>query len=118
MSAPPITLLTDFGLRDGYVGAMKGVLLTRSPGVQLVDLSHEIPPGAIDAGAYVLAQAALGFPEGTVHLAVVDPGVGSSRRAAGVTSTSSGYRASWRAIPGRSARAIRRRRHWPGYSSN
>ncbi len=80
MSAPPITLLTDFGLRDGYVGAMKGVLLTRSPGVQLVDLSHEIPPGAIDAGAYVLAQAALGFPEGTVHLAVVDPGVGSSRR--------------------------------------
>ncbi len=75
-----ITLLTDFGLRDGYVGAVKGVLHSRCSGVQLVDLSHEITPGAIDAGAYVLAQAAPGFPEGTVHLAVVDPGVGSSRR--------------------------------------
>jgi S-adenosylmethionine hydrolase len=75
-----VTLLTDFGLRDGYVGAMKGVLLSRCSGVQLVDLSHEIAPGAIDAGAYVLAQAAPRFPEGAVHLAVVDPGVGSSRR--------------------------------------
>ena len=75
-----ITLLTDFGLQDGYVGAVKGVLHSRCSGVQLVDLSHEITPGAIDAGAYVLAQAAPGFPEGTVHLAVVDPGVGSSRR--------------------------------------
>ena len=57
MTAPIVTLLTDFGLQDGYVGAMKGVLLTRCPRVHLVDLTHEIPPGAIDTGAYVLWQA-------------------------------------------------------------
>jgi S-adenosylmethionine hydrolase len=81
VTASVVTLLTDFGLRDGYVGAMKGTLLSRCPGVQLIDLSHEIPPGGIDAGAYVLRQAAPWFPNGTVHVAVVDPGVGSSRRA-------------------------------------
>ena len=81
MSAPLITLLSDFGSRDGYVGAMKGVLLSRCPQAQLVDLSHEIEPGGIAAGSWALAQAAPRFPAGSVHLAVIDPGVGSKRRA-------------------------------------
>jgi S-adenosylmethionine hydrolase len=81
LTPPIVTLLTDFGLRDGYVGAMKGVLLSRCADLRMVDLSHEVPPGDIDAGAYVLRQATSRFPAGTVHLAVVDPGVGSSRRA-------------------------------------
>jgi S-adenosylmethionine hydrolase len=76
-----VTLLTDFGTRDGYVGAVKGVLLARCPGATLVDVTHEIPPGDVAAGAFVLAQAAPWFPAGTVHVAVVDPGVGSGRRA-------------------------------------
>jgi S-adenosyl-L-methionine hydrolase (adenosine-forming) len=82
MSGPVVTLLTDFGQRDGYVGAMKGVVLARSGalGVQMVDLTHGITPGAIAEAAYVLHQAARWFPKGTVHLAVVDPGVGSARR--------------------------------------
>lgn len=81
MSRPTVTLLTDFGLRDGYVAAVKGVLLSRCPEVRLVDVSHEIPPGAIATAAFVLGQAVPYFPAGTVHLAVVDPGVGSVRRA-------------------------------------
>ena len=76
-----VTLLSDFGTRDGYVGALKGSLLQRAPGARLIDLSHDIAPGAIASGAFVLAQAAPHFPSGTVHLAVVDPGVGSLRRA-------------------------------------
>ncbi len=80
MSGPIVTLLTDFGLRDGYVGAVKGVILSRCPAARLVDLSHEIAPGDIGAAAYVLGQSASYFPPDTVHLAVVDPGVGSRRR--------------------------------------
>jgi S-adenosylmethionine hydrolase len=76
-----VTLLSDFGTRDGYVGAVKGVLLSRCPGATLVDVTHEIPPGDVAAGAFVLGQAAPYFPAGSVHLAVVDPGVGSERRA-------------------------------------
>ena len=76
-----VTLLSDFGTRDGYVGALKGSLLRRAPGARLIDVSHDIAPGAIASGAFVLAQAAPHFPSGTVHLAVVDPGVGSERRA-------------------------------------
>ena len=76
-----VALLTDFGTRDGYVGAMKGVLLSRAPAVALIDVSHEIPAGDVSAAAYVLSQAAPHFPAGTVHLVVVDPGVGSERRA-------------------------------------
>jgi S-adenosylmethionine hydrolase len=76
-----VTLLSDFGLADGYAGAMKGAILAREPGLALVDLTHAIPPGDIDAGSVALAQAAPHFPAGTVHLAVVDPGVGSERRA-------------------------------------
>jgi S-adenosylmethionine hydrolase len=75
-----ITLTTDFGLADGYVGIMKGVILGILPDVQLVDLSHDIAPYDVRQAAYVLAQAAPHFPEATVHLAVVDPGVGTVRR--------------------------------------
>ncbi len=77
-----ITLLSDFGTRDAYVGIMKGVILGISPSVRLVDLTHEIPPQAIRLGALVLRSAVEYFPEGTIHLAVVDPGVGSARQAA------------------------------------
>lgn len=79
--APPlITLLTDFGTRDSFVASMKGVILAINPSVHLVDLSHDIPPHAIREAAYCLNGCYKTFPEGTVHVAVVDPGVGSTRR--------------------------------------
>jgi S-adenosylmethionine hydrolase len=81
-----VTLTTDFGDRDGYVGAMKGVLLSMCPGVTLVDVTHGIPRGDVRCGAFALAQASSLFPPGTVHLAVVDPGVGSERAGVVVTS--------------------------------
>jgi S-adenosylmethionine hydrolase len=81
MKRPLITLLTDFGLKDHYVAAMKGVILGIAPEAQLVDITHEIGAYAIAEAAYTLEQAVSCFPEGTVHLVVVDPGVGSSRRA-------------------------------------
>lgn len=74
-----LTLLSDFGVRDAYVAAMKGAILRIGPSLQLVDVSHEIPPQDIMQGAFVLRDAARFFPEGTVHVAVVDPGVGSER---------------------------------------
>lgn len=79
-----VTLLTDFGLSDGYTAAMKGVLLTQAPGVVLVDISHEVPRHDIAAGAFILASATPCFPSGTIHVAVVDPGVGSGRSAVAV----------------------------------
>lgn len=75
-----ITLTTDFGLADGYVGTMKGVILGIAPAARLVDLSHEITPQNVPQAAYILRRAAPYFPLGTIHLAVVDPGVGSARR--------------------------------------
>ncbi|HWP66277.1 MAG TPA: SAM-dependent chlorinase/fluorinase [Candidatus Limnocylindria bacterium] len=75
-----MTLTTDFGLSDPFVGIMKGVIATRAPGVPVIDVSHGIPPQAVIVGAFVLRQAAPYFPAGTVHVAVVDPGVGSDRR--------------------------------------
>lgn len=75
-----VTLLTDFGLADYYVGAVKGTLLRLAPRARLVDLSHEIAPGDVEGAGDLLAGAAPTFPPGTVHLAVVDPGVGSARR--------------------------------------
>jgi S-adenosylmethionine hydrolase len=75
-----VTLLTDFGERDGYAGILKGVILARCPNAQLVDLTHEIEPQDIMGGAFILANAVSAFPHGTIHLAVVDPGVGSERR--------------------------------------
>ena len=81
MKRPLITLLTDFGTQDHYVAAMKGVILGICPEAVIVDISHDIPPFQVAAGAYTLAQAAPAFPPGTIHVAVVDPGVGSARRA-------------------------------------
>jgi hypothetical protein len=81
-----VTLLTDFGTADGYVAEVKGVLLTSAPGVQVIDLSHDIPPHEVDAARLAVARYWRRFPPGTIHLVVVDPGVGSARRAIAVLS--------------------------------
>ena len=75
-----ITLLTDFGTQDAFVGVMKGVIKTIAPGADVIDLTHHVPPQDIKAGAFVLKTAYQYFPPGTIHLAVVDPGVGGARR--------------------------------------
>jgi hypothetical protein len=80
MTGPIITLTTDFGLQDHYVGAMKGVILSRCPEAHLVDITHDIPPFSLYAGAYAVDQAAPFFPPGTIHVVVVDPGVGTDRK--------------------------------------
>jgi S-adenosyl-L-methionine hydrolase (adenosine-forming) len=79
-SPPIITLLTDFGLADYFVGAMKGVILAANPNARLVDITHEISSHDIDEAAFTLLAAYSAFPRQTIHLAVVDPGVGSKRR--------------------------------------
>jgi S-adenosylmethionine hydrolase len=79
-----VTLTTDFGVADGYVGVMKGVILSIAPDARLVDLSHAIPAQDVRRAAYVLHAAAPFFSAGTIHLAVVDPGVGTERRAIAV----------------------------------
>jgi S-adenosylmethionine hydrolase len=76
---PIVTLTTDFGTRDGYVGAMKGVILTLAPGTTIVDIAHEIPRHDTQHAAFVLATSAWRFPAGTIHVCVVDPGVGGAR---------------------------------------
>ena len=75
-----ITITTDFGEKDGYVGVMKGVIWNIAPNVQLADITHEIPPQNILTGAITLWRVAPFFPKGTIHIAVVDPGVGTQRR--------------------------------------
>jgi S-adenosyl-L-methionine hydrolase (adenosine-forming) len=75
-----ITLTTDFGEGSRYVAAMKGVILSINPQAQIIDVSHAVPARDIRAGAIVLAETACWFPPGTIHVAVVDPGVGSKRR--------------------------------------
>ena len=77
---PVITLLTDFGTADYFVGAVKGAILSVNPNVNIIDITHEIPAQDIEAGAFMLLAAYKTFPRGTIHVAVVDPGVGSSRR--------------------------------------
>jgi S-adenosylmethionine hydrolase len=89
---PPIALLTDFGLADAYVGAMKGAMLARDPAATLVDLSHAVPPGALRRAAFLLAISLEAFPAGTIFLVVVDPGVGTARRAVAVEA------ADWRLV--------------------
>jgi S-adenosylmethionine hydrolase len=79
-----ITLTTDFGTHDWFVGTMKGVILGIAPRAAIVDLTHEIPAGDIRAGAFALAAGFRFFPKGTVHVAVVDPGVGGARKAIAV----------------------------------
>jgi hypothetical protein len=74
-----VTLTTDFGLADHYVGAMKGVILTIFPAARIVDITHGVEPYQIEQGAFFLAQSYKNFPKGTVHVAVVDPGVGTAR---------------------------------------
>lgn len=78
---PIITLLTDFGIQDSYVASMKGVILSICPEARMVDITHMIAPQEVRAGAFVLGTVYRDFPLGTIHLAVVDPGVGTERRA-------------------------------------
>jgi S-adenosyl-L-methionine hydrolase (adenosine-forming) len=75
-----ITLTTDFGSGSAYVAAMKGVMLSSNPALQLIDISHDIAPQSVRQGAILLAEATPWFPAETIHVAVVDPGVGTSRR--------------------------------------
>ena len=79
-----ITLTTDFGTHDWFVGTMKGVIARIAPKTTLIDLTHDLPPGDIRAGAFALAASCRFFPKGTVHVVVVDPGVGSRRKAIAV----------------------------------
>src|SRR5215831_10018105 len=90
MARPLIALLTDFGLRDHYVGTMKGVMLGICPEASLVDISHDVAPQDVLGAALELASAYSYFPPGTIFLVVVDPGVGSTRR--GIAVEAAGYR--------------------------
>jgi hypothetical protein len=87
---PVIALLTDFGSRDHYAGAVKGAVLAVCPEATVVDITHELPRHDVAAGAFSLAAAHRAFPQGTVFVAVVDPGVGSARRALAIEA--GGYR--------------------------
>jgi S-adenosylmethionine hydrolase len=78
---PIITLLTDFGTRDSYVAELRAVLVSAAPAATLVDVTHEVPAGDVRAAMYLLGRTWRRFPPGTIHLAVVDPGVGTDRRA-------------------------------------
>jgi len=75
-----VTLTTDFGTVDGFAGALRGAVLGAAPGLRVVDITHDVPPRSVRDGAFALRCAAPAFPPGTVHLGVVDPGVGSDRR--------------------------------------
>ena len=90
MARPVIALLTDFGTRDHYAGAMRGVALGICPDATLVDVTHDVEPQDVLGGALELAAAFKYFPPGTIFLAVVDPGVGSSRR--GIAAEAGGYK--------------------------
>lgn len=81
MRYPVISLTTDFGLRDPYVAEMKAVILSVCPHVNIVDVTHDIDKFNVRTGAFILASASPYFPEGTIHMAVVDPGVGTRRKA-------------------------------------
>lgn len=83
-----LTFLTDFGTADTFVGEMKGAALSVSPALAMVDLTHEIPPQDVETASFRLAVAYRSFPPGTVHVAVVDPGVGTARRALAVETES------------------------------
>ncbi|MBN2030310.1 SAM-dependent chlorinase/fluorinase [bacterium] len=83
-----VTLITDFGYTDPYVGSMKGVMLGINPDVQIVDITHDVTPQNIDEAAFILKRSYSFFPEGTMHVIVVDPGVGSTRSIIGVKTDS------------------------------
>jgi len=78
---PLITLLTDFGTADSYVGEVKAAIVAQAFGAQLIDITHHVPPGDLRAGQYLLSRVWERFPRGAVHIVVVDPGVGTARRA-------------------------------------
>jgi S-adenosylmethionine hydrolase len=84
---PLVTLLTDFGTADGYVGELKGVIKSGAPEAEILDIAHDLPPQDVDGARLALARYWRRFPEGTVHLVVIDPGVGTSRAAIAVAST-------------------------------
>jgi S-adenosyl-L-methionine hydrolase (adenosine-forming) len=86
-----VTLLTDFGSQDTYVGQMKGAILSIDPYLRIVDLTHEIQPQDVDDGAFHLLAAVDAFPSGSVHVAVVDPGVGTDRKAIAILANGSIY---------------------------
>ena len=86
-----ITLLTDFGTQDTYVGQVKGAILSVAPSASLVDLTHAVPPQDVPAGAFFLWCAVEAFAAGSIHLAVVDPGVGSNRRGIAVRAARGDY---------------------------
>ena len=86
-----ITLLTDFGLTDPFVGMMKGVILGIAPRATVVDLTHGVPPQSVEIGSLYLVASAPYFPDGTVHIVVVDPGVGTERRAVAVRTERAWY---------------------------
>src|SRR5512140_3404619 len=81
MPRPIVTFTSDFGTQDWFVGVVHGVLATLAPASTVVDLNHAIPPGDVSRGAFLLEASCGDFPPGTIHLAVVDPGVGTGRRA-------------------------------------
>ena len=85
-----VTLLTDFGTADTYVAEIKAVLLSRNADLTIVDITHEVPPGDVRAGQYLLGRAWSLFPKGTIHVAIIDPGVGTERRA--LAAESGGHR--------------------------
>jgi S-adenosylmethionine hydrolase len=84
---PPIALLSDFGTRDHYVGVMKGVIANLAPAAPVIDLTHGVPPQNVAAGALALRESWRFFPRRTIFLAVVDPGVGTARRAVAIETT-------------------------------
>lgn len=84
MSHPLITFTSDFGIQDWFVGVVHGAIHAVCPHATVIDITHAIPPGLVERGAFVLETAAPDFPLGTIHLAVVDPGVGTDRRALAV----------------------------------
>ena len=85
MASPLITLTTDFGLSDPYVGLMKGVILSINPHASIIDITHGIRPQAIEQGAFLISKSYSYFPPNTIHVVVVDPGVGTTRRPLAVT---------------------------------
>jgi len=84
VATPIVTFLSDFGQADWFVGVVHGVVATICPAARMVDLSHQVAPGDVARGAFILEAAAPDFPPGTIHVAVIDPGVGTERRALGV----------------------------------
>jgi S-adenosylmethionine hydrolase len=83
---PIITLTTDFGTTDGYVGELKGVLISSAPDAEIIDITHDIPPQDVERARLTVARIWRRFPEGSIHVVVVDPGVGSERAALAVAS--------------------------------